>query len=92
MKLSEVHCSRTSSRAIVGWVEGSETQRCISCSHPIPTMQDAAAHPARKSRSLGSPLAKTTHLGSRSQERSIGIAAKYAARLMDDMLTPIPFE
>jgi hypothetical protein len=38
--------------------------------HFIPTMQDHAAQPARKSSSLG-------------------FAAKYAAQLMDDILTPI---
>ncbi len=41
--------------------------------HFIPTMQDQAAQPARKSSSLG-------------------FAAKYAAQLMDDILTPIPNE
>jgi hypothetical protein len=41
--------------------------------HFIPTLQDQAAQPARKSSSLG-------------------FAAKYAAQLMDDFLTPIPIE
>ena len=41
--------------------------------HFIPTMQDEAAQPARKSSSLG-------------------FAVKYAAQLMDDILTPIPIE
>jgi hypothetical protein len=39
----------------------------------IPTRQDQASQPARKSISLG-------------------FAAKYAAQLTDDILTPIPFE
>jgi hypothetical protein len=41
--------------------------------HFIPTMQDQAAQPARKNRSLG-------------------FAAKYAAQLMDEILTPVPGE
>jgi hypothetical protein len=44
-----------------------------TCAHFIPTMQDEAAQPARKSSSLG-------------------FAAKYAAQLMDDILTPIPIK
>jgi hypothetical protein len=59
---------------IVAGVLGHSISRLFNTyAHFIPTMQDQAAQPARKSSSLG-------------------FAAKYAAQLMDDILTPIPIE
>jgi hypothetical protein len=75
--------------------------------HFIPTMQDQAAQPARKNRSLGfaakyaaQPARKNRSLGFAAiyaaqparKNRSLGFAAIYAAQLMDEILTPVPGE